>query len=54
MAKYQNIQQLKFAGGEPPNNHSTDLKLMYGRAEGIPSFLESMVVRVKVITDLSI
>jgi hypothetical protein len=40
----RNIQQQIFAGGHPPNYSSADLELGYGRADGIPHFLQSMVV----------
>ena len=45
----KDIQQLEFVGRHRPGYYSTDLKLMYGRADGMPSFLESMVVCAQLI-----
>ncbi len=43
----ENIQQSGFAGGHPPNYSLIDLKLVNGRADGMPSILQSVAVCTK-------
>ena len=42
--KIKNIQQQEFADGHPLNYYSADLRLMYGRADGMPISPQSMAV----------
>ncbi len=43
-AKRQNIQQLDFAARHRRNYYSTDLNLVFRRADGMPSILQSVAV----------
>src|SRR4051812_37064875 len=44
ISEKKNIQHRGFAGGHPPNYWSGPHWLIYGRADGIPSFPVGMVV----------